>query len=351
MPRRRSLGAAAIAVSTALSIGQSAFMASEKNQTLTAVPGVKVGHFTMDERPTGCTVVLVDPPTVAGVDVRGAAPGTRETDLLSPLNTVEHVNAIVLAGGSAFGLDAASGVVRWLDERHIGFTTPAGPVPIVPSAILYDLGVGDPKVRPTADCGYRAAAAATSAPVAEGSIGAAAGATVGKMLGLTRAMKGGIGSAATLMPNGLTVAALVAVNAYGDVIDPATGTTVAGVRTVDGRRLADARRLLRLTPLIPPRAVENTTLAVVATNARLTKAQATKLAQMAHDGLSRAVWPVHTPVDGDTVFTLATAARTDTDDLIVVGALAADVVAEAVVRAVRAATSLPGIPAARDLGR
>jgi L-aminopeptidase/D-esterase-like protein len=326
-------------------------MASEKNQTLTAVPGVKVGHFTMDERPTGCTVVLVDPPTVAGVDVRGAAPGTRETDLLSPLNTVEHVNAIVLAGGSAFGLDAASGVVRWLDERHIGFPTPAGPVPIVPSAILYDLGVGDPKVRPTADCGYRAAAAATSAPVAEGSIGAAAGATVGKMLGLTRAMKGGIGSAATLMPNGLTVAALVAVNAYGDVIDPATGTTVAGVRTVDGRGLADARRLLRLTPQIPPRAVENTTLAVVATNARLTKAQATKLAQMAHDGLSRAVWPVHTPADGDTVFTLATAARTDTDDLIVVGALAADVVAEAVLRAVRAATSLPGIPAARDLGR
>jgi L-aminopeptidase/D-esterase-like protein len=350
MPRRRSFGAAALAAAAALSIGESALMGSD-NQTLTAVPGVTVGHFTMVERPTGCTVVLVDPAAVAGVEVRGAAPGTRETDLLSPLNTVERVNAIVLAGGSAFGLDAASGVVRWLDERNIGFTTPAGPVPIVPSAILYDLGIGDAKVRPTADCGYRAAAAATAAPVAEGSIGAAAGATVGKMLGLTRAMKGGIGSAAALMPSGLTVAALVAVNAYGDVIDPATGATVAGVRTADGRGLADARRLLRLTPLTPPRAVENTTLAVVATNARLTRPQAAKLAQMAHDGLSRAVWPVHTPADGDTVFTLATAARTDTDDMIVVGALAADVVAEAVVRAVRAATSLPGIPAARDLAR
>jgi L-aminopeptidase/D-esterase-like protein len=321
------------------------------NHTLTAVAGVKVGHFTMEARPTGCTVVLVDPAAVAGVDVRGGAPGTRETDLLSPLNTVDRVNAIVLAGGSAFGLDAASGVVRWLEERNVGFGTPAGPVPIVPSAILYDLGVGDAKVRPSADCGYRAAAAATTAPVAEGSVGAGAGATVGKMRGLTHAMRGGIGSAAALLPNGITVAALVAVNAYGDVIDPAAGTTVAGVRTDDGRGLADARRLLRLASPAPPRAVENTTLAVVATNARLTKAQAAKLAQMAHDGLSRAVWPVHTPADGDTIFTLATAARAEPDDLIVVGALAADVVAEAVVRAVRAATSLPGIPAARDLGR
>ena len=325
-------------------------MGSE-NQTLTAVPGIRVGHFTLEERPTGCTVVLLDPAAVAGVDVRGAAPGTRETDLLSPLNIVERVNAIVLAGGSAFGLDAASGVVRWLDEHNIGFETPAGRVPIVPSAILYDLGVGDAKVRPTADCGYRAAAAATAAPVAEGSVGAGAGATVGKLRGLKGAMRGGIGSAAAVMPNGLIVAALVAVNAYGDVIDPATGATVAGVRTEDGRRLADARRLLRAAPPAPPRAIENTTLAVVATNARLTKAQAAKLAQMAHDGLARAVWPVHTPADGDTVFGLATAARAESDDLMIVGALAADITAEAIVRAVRAATALPGIPAVSDLGR
>jgi L-aminopeptidase/D-esterase-like protein len=349
MARRRLSPAAAMMAAAALT-GQPALMGSE-NLTLTAVPGIRVGHFTLEERPTGCTVVLLDPAAVAGVDVRGAAPGTRETDLLSPLTIVERVNAIVLAGGSAFGLDAASGVVRWLDEHNIGFETPAGRVPIVPSAILYDLGVGDAKVRPTADCGYRAAAAATAAPVTEGSVGAGAGATVGKLRGLKGAMRGGIGSAAAVMPNGLIVAALVAVNAYGDVIDPATGATVAGVRTEDGRRLADARRLLRAAPPAPPRAIENTTLAVVATNARLSKAQAVKLAQMAHDGVSRAVWPVHTPADGDTVFGLATAARAESDDLMIVGALAADTTAEAILRAVRAATALPGIPAVSDLGR
>jgi L-aminopeptidase/D-esterase-like protein len=322
-----------------------------ENLTLTAVPGITVGHITLPERPTGCTVVLVSPAAVAGVDVRGAAPGTRETDLLSPINTVERVNAIVLAGGSAFGLDAASGTVRWLDEHGVGFETPAARVPIVPAAILFDLGVGDQKVRPTADCGYRGAAAATAAPVQEGSVGAGAGATVGKMRGLTRAMKGGIGSAAIVMPNGLIVAALVAVNAYGDVVDPATGVVIAGVRTDDGRALADARRLLRRSAPAPPRAAENTTLAVIATNARLTRPQAVKLAQMAHDGFARAIWPVHTPADGDTVFALATAARPESDDLLVIGALAADVTAEAIVRAVRAATAVAHIPALKDLGR
>ena len=341
----------ALATLAAWALLSGAATGATENRTLTAISGITVGHMTLTERPTGCTVVLAAPAAVAGVDVRGAAPGTRETDLLSAINTVDRVNAIVLAGGSAFGLDAASGTVRWLAERGTGFETSVARVPIVPSAILFDLGVGDPNVRPDADCGYRAASGASAAPVTEGSVGAGAGATVGKMRGMGRAMRGGVGSAAVAMPNGLIVAALVAVNAYGDVIDPATGTVIAGVRTEDGRALADARRLLRDSPPAATRAAENTTLAVVATNARLTKPQAVKLAQMAQDGFARAVSPVHTPADGDTVFALATSARTEPDDLLLVGALAADVTAEAILRAVRAATSLPGVPGLRDLGR
>lgn len=321
------------------------------NMTLTRVPGLKVGHVTLTGRPTGCTVVLAEAGAVGGVDVRGAAPGTRETDLLSPLNTVDRVHAIVLAGGSAFGLDAAGGTVKWLEEHGIGFETPVARVPIVPSAILYDLGVGDPRVRPSADCGYRAAAEARATAVVEGSVGAGAGATVGKLRGLGRAMKGGIGSAAIERQDGLIVAALVAVNSLGDVIDPDTGRVVAGVRAEDGRSLADARRLLRTEPAAAPGSVENTTLAVVATNARLTKSEAAKIAQMAHDGFARAIWPVHTPADGDTVFALATGSRGAGDDLLVVGALAADVTARAIVRAVQQATGVNGIPALRDLSR
>jgi len=318
---------------------------------LTAVDGVKVGHETLTARPTGCTVVLVEGGAVAGVDVRGSAPGTRETDLLNPINTVEQVHAVVLTGGSAFGLDAASGVVRFLEARGIGYDAGVARVPIVPAAVLFDLGVGgDPKVRPTADCGYRAASAASSGPVAEGNVGAGAGATVGKLAGRDRAMKGGIGTAALALPDGLIVAALVAVNSAGDVVDPATGRVVAGVRTVDGRGLADVRLLLRSGLVKPGGPGENTAIGVVATNARLTKAQAGKVAQMAHDGLARAIMPVHTPVDGDTLFALATGARTQPADVLTVGALAADAVAEAVVRAVRAATGIPGFPAARDLG-
>jgi L-aminopeptidase/D-esterase-like protein len=319
------------------------------NTTLTAVPGVKVGHVTLEARPTGCTVVLTEGGAVAGVDVRGAAPGTRETDLLNPVNLVDRVHAIVLAGGSAFGLDAATGTMRWLEEHGIGFDVRVAKVPIVPSAILFDLGVGDARIRPTADCGYRAAAAATAAPVVEGSVGAGAGATIGKARGMGRAMKSGIGSAAITLPDGLIVAAMAAVNALGDVIDPATGRVVAGVRTEDGRSLADVRTLLRGGAAPTPKFGENTTLVVVATNATLTKTQATKVAQMAHDGFARAIWPVHTPSDGDTAFALGTGAREAGDDLLVVGALAADVTADAIVRAARQAESLPGLPAARDL--
>lgn len=318
------------------------------NRTLTAVEGLKVGHVTLSARPTGCTVVLAESGAVAGVDVRGSAPGTRETDLLSPVNTVQQVHAVVLSGGSAFGLDTASGVVRWLEERGIGFETGVARVPIVPAAILFDLGIGDPRIRPDAECGYKAAEGASTRPVEEGSIGAGAGATVGKLHGRARAMKGGIGSAAIRLSDGLVVAALVAVNAVGDIVDPATGRVIAGVRGEDGRSLLDARTLLR-SGRHRARSGGNTSIGVVATNATLTKAQATKVAQMAHDGLARAIVPAHTPADGDTMFSLATGARAGEPDLLLIGALAADVTAQAVVRAVREATGLPGLPAVRDL--
>jgi L-aminopeptidase/D-esterase-like protein len=330
--------------------------AAGENMTLTAVDGIKVGHFTLAERPTGCTVILAKDGTVGSVDVRGGAPGTRETDLLNPVNDVQIVNAIVLSGGSAYGLDAASGTMKWLDEHHIGYPVgAAGVVPIVPSAILIDLWFGgDPKVRPGADCGYRAADAATAAPVQEGNVGAGAGATVGKSGGVTATgnagpMKAGIGSAAIRYPNGLVVAAIVAVNAFGDVIDPTTGAVVAGVRGPDGT-LADARKRLRQGPAATGRSGENTTIGVIATNARLTKVQAEKVAQMAHDGYARAISPIHTPYDGDTIFSLATGTWTGQADYGTIGALAAEVMADAIVRAAVMATSSHGLPAARDLG-
>ncbi len=331
------------------------------NGTLTAVDGIKVGHYTLTERPTGCTVILADGDgAVGGVAQRGGAPGTRETNLLSPINMVDKVNAVVLAGGSAFGLDAASGAVRWLDEHNIGYDTRVARVPIVPAAILFDLTVGgNPKIRPTADCGYRAAQAASSNPVPEGSVGAGAGATVGKLggfreragypLGQHGSMKAGIGSAAIRMPNGLVVGAIVAVNAVGDIIDPATGKTVAGALTEEGG-FADARKLLRSGALARPRPAENTTIGLVATNARLTKDQANRMALMADDGLARAIVPSHTNGDGDTVFALATGRWNGEANITLVGALAAEAMADAIVRAATQATGLPGLPAVRDLG-
>jgi L-aminopeptidase/D-esterase-like protein len=322
---------------------------------LTEVHGLTVGHHTLSERPTGCTVIMVaGEGAVGGVSQRGGAPGTRETDLLDPANMVDKVNAIVLSGGSAYGLDAAQGVVRYLEERNIGWRVGAsGVVPIVPAAILFDLGFGgNPKVRPTADCGYRAAAAASSAPVAEGNIGAGAGATVGKMGG-GRPMKGGLGSAAIALPNGLVVAALVAVNAVGDIVDPTTGQIVAGTRTEDGKGLADARKLLRSGAFLrrpAPRAGENTTIGIVATNARLTKADVNRFAIMGDDGFAKAIVPSHTVGDGDTVFALATGRWTGEANLSVLGAMAAEAMAEAIVRAVVQADSSNGVPSARELG-
>lgn len=317
---------------------------------LTAIPGLKVGHSTLSERPTGCTVVLAEGGAVGGVDVRGGSPGTSETDLLDPVNTVQEVHGVVLSGGSAFGLDARSGVMRYLDERGVGHRMGDIVVPIVVAAVIYDLPVGDnPRIRPGADCGYRAATHATTETPAEGNIGAGAGATVGKLHGMARAMKGGVGTASITLDNGLTVAAIVVVNAVGDIIDPATGSVVAGVRTEDGRGLADARMLLRAGALNEPQSGANTTIGVVATNATLTKAEATKVAQMAQDGLARTIYPAHTPGDGDTVFSLATGTFSGDAPVSRIGALAADVMAEAIVRAVRAATGIPGIPAASDM--
>ncbi|HUQ87127.1 MAG TPA: P1 family peptidase [Vicinamibacterales bacterium] len=321
------------------------------NTTLTAVPGIKVGHHTLAERPTGCTVIMVEGDGAAGgVSQRGGAPGTRETDLLDPSNMVDKVNAVVLAGGSAFGLDAATGTVKWLEEHNIGWPTGVARVPIVPSAILFDLPVGNqPKIRPTADCGYRAAEAASSAPVGEGTIGAGAGATVGKSGGGGRSMKAGVGSYSVTLSNGLSVGAIVAVNAVGDVIDPDTGRIVAGVRNPDGT-FADARKILRSGQAgQAPRPGENTTIGLVATNAKLTKTQAQRMAMMADDGFARAIFPSHTMGDGDTVFALATGQWSGEPNLTQIGALAADVMARAIVRAATEATGIPNIPAARDL--
>jgi L-aminopeptidase/D-esterase-like protein len=324
---------------------------------ITAVPGIRVGHHTLAERPTGCTAILVDGEgAVGGVSQRGGAPGTRETDLLDPVNMVDRVNAIVLSGGSAFGLDAAQGVVRYLEEKGIGYKVGPGVVPIVPAAILFDLGFGgDWKVRPTADCGYRAAAAASDGPVAEGNVGAGAGATVGKMGFMSGAvqrmpMKSGLGSAAIVLPDGLVVGAIVAVNAVGDIIDPETGNVVAGVRNPDGT-LADVRKLLRSGALAPrPRSGENTTIGLVATNAKLTKAEASRMALMADDGFALAIRPSHTMGDGDTVFALATGKWTGESNITVIGALAAQAMSEAIVRAASKAEAAGGLSAARDVG-
>ena len=355
---RRTHAAATAALLLAASAGVLAGAQEGRNTVtlssaggITDVSGIKVGQVTRTERLTGCTVILAEAGAVAGVDVRGSAPGTIETDLLNPLNLVQQVHAVFLSGGSAFGLDVATGVRQYLYERKIGFETRAAKVPIVPGAILYDLGVGSrPDIWPTADCGYRAALSAATGTVEEGNVGAGAGATIGKSGG-GGAMKGGLGTASIAVASGsdtLVVGAIVAVNAVGDVIDPRTGSVIAGVRTPDGKGLADARRMLRSGAPAPIKAGQNTTIGVVATNARLTKVQATKVAQMAHDGLARAIYPAHTMGDGDAIFALATG-RIDNSDVSRIGALAAEAMADAIVRAVRKAKGIPGFPAASDL--
>jgi L-aminopeptidase/D-esterase-like protein len=318
------------------------------NNTLTAVPGIAVGHYTLSERSTGCTVIIVERGASAGVDVRGGAPATSETDLLTPQKMVQAIYGLSLSGGSTFGLETRGGVVKYLEEKKIGVAYGGMRIPIVPAAAIFDLGVGDARIRPGADCGYRAAMAATTNPVQEGSVGAGAGATLGKFLGMSRAMKGGVGSAATTTADGTIIAALVVANPLGDVIDPATGKIVAGVRKAQGSGFEDVRTLIR-TGAPRPSGGGNTTLGVIATNATLNKAQASLLAQLAGDGLVRAIWPIHTNADGDTVFALATGTKQGDPDMITLGALAADVMSTAVVRAATQATSLANLPAVRDL--
>lgn len=318
------------------------------------LPGVLVGHAQDPRRPTGVTVVLPPDGTVGGVDVRGAAPGTRETDLLDPVNTVEVVHAVVLAGGSAFGLDAAGGVMRWLAERGRG--VPAGParVPIVPAAVIFDLGIGDQSVRPDADTGYRACEAAVPvAEAAQGNVGAGAGATVGKLRGPDRMMRGGVGIA-EVRAGGSSMAAVVVVNAVGDVVDPANGRVLAGARTgTTSLDLAGPIDQLLAAGSAGATAGTNTTVGVLITDAKLSKAQATRLAQVAHDGLARTIRPVHTPMDGDTMFALATGTA-EPADMNLLSILAAEVTAAAVLNAIQAAEGLRigdlWVPAWRDLG-
>ncbi|BDG62412.1 P1 family peptidase [Caldinitratiruptor microaerophilus] len=308
---------------------------------ITDVPGIRVGHATDVVGLTGCTVVLCPEGGVVAADVRGGAPGTRETDLARPGQLVERAHAVLLTGGSAYGLDAASGVMRYLEEQGKGFPTPAGVVPIVPAAVLYDLALGDPRARPDAAMGYEACRAATGGSVAEGNVGAGTGASVGKLLGPAFAMKSGLGTASVRLPGSGVVGAVVAVNAAGDVRDPRTGRIVAGARAPDGAFLDAARRLLAGEP---PAALpgQNTTIGCVATDVRLTKEQAAVVARMAHAGLARTIEPAFTPYDGDTVFVLSCGDKDG--DVTLVGLAAARAVEEAILRAVRLAASAGGLP-------
>ena len=308
---------------------------------ITDIPGIRVGHDTNLEAGTGCTVILCDTPAMGGVDVRGGAPATRETDLLRPMTLVEGVNAIVLTGGSAFGLDAASGVMLYLEERGIGYDTGVARVPIVPAAAIYDLAFGSANIRPDAAAGHRACERASSEPVAQGTVGAGTGASVGKMAGPDFMMKGGLGSASMLLSDGTLVGAIVVVNAVGDIVDPRAQTVIAGTRRFDG------------PDFLAGNSFGNTTIAVVATNAALTKEQTNKVAQMAHDGMAQAIHPAHTMFDGDTVFALALGPGSQilhgspiaAMHTSAIGAAAATTLARAIVKAVRNATTLHGVPA------
>ncbi|MCJ7533218.1 MAG: P1 family peptidase [Anaerolineales bacterium] len=325
--------------------------------SITDVQGILVGQAQNLEALTGCTVILCEDGAVGGVDQRGGAPGTRETDLLRPMHLVDNVHGIMLAGGSAFGLDAASGVMHYLEEKGVGFDTRVARVPIVPAAILFDLGVGRADVRPDAEMGYQACLNATTSPPAEGNVGAGTGATVGKILGMGQAMKSGIGTASMEIGAGVIVGAIVAVNAFGDVVDPTTNQIIAGARstTIGPLRVgspgyfADTLAVMKTMigrTILGLASRGNTVIGVVATNARLNKEQANKIAQMAHNGLARCIRPAHTMHDGDIIFAIATGKHKA--DVNIVGAFAAEVVALAILRAVRCAQAVAGLPAIND---
>ena len=334
-------------------------MPKKLNNAITDIPGIQVGHAQDEQALTGCTVVLCEGGAIGGVDQRGGAPGTRETDAMHPMHLVNEVHAVVLAGGSAFGLDAASGAVRYLEERGVGFDVRVARVPIVPAAILFDLGIGRSDVRPDAEMGYQACLNASADPPAEGNVGAGTGATVGKILGLAGAMKSGIGTASMEIGSGVKVGAIAAINVFGDVIDPETGQIIAGARVVQkgpvkiGKGPYFADTLSVMESLIGRTVLgfisrENTAIGIVATNAKLNKEQINKVAQMAQDGLARTVCPAHTMLDGDTIFALATGEKKA--DVNIVGAFAAEVFAQAVLRAVRTAAPAAGLPCAAEVG-
>lgn len=316
-----------------------------ENQTLTAIEGIRVGHAHNLDGPTGCTVVICPPNTVGGVDQRGGAPGTRETDLLRPMHLVEHVNGVVLAGGSAYGLDAATGAMRYLEENGLGYNVGVGIVPIVPAAVIFDLDLGDPTIRPDAAMGYTACQNASTEPIEEGCVGAGAGARVGMLMGTQMACKSGIGSAAIELDNGLIVAALIAVNAAGDIYD-SSGNIIAGLRQPpDGTHFMDGLSVLRASAAMefPPTQSSNTVIGVVATNAQLTKEETNKIAQMAQDGLARAIRPAHTMFDGDTMFALATGSGPRAN-VNAIGAFTAEMTATAIRRAVKTAQPMFNLP-------
>ncbi len=320
---------------------------------ITDVKGIRVGHATDTDAITGCTVILCEDGAVGGVDQRGGAPGTRETDLLGPMHSVGEINAVLLTGGSAFGLAAADGVMRYLAERGKGYKVgiPGVPnVPIVPGAVLFDLGIGSADVRPDADMGYSACQTATDETPGQGSVGAGTGATVGKLLGSGSEMKGGIGTASVNLGGGLIVGAIVAVNCVGDVVDPDQNAIIAGTRKANSpKELADTQQMLTSFMIKTVMRLQgaSTVIGVVATNAKLDKNGANKVAQMAHNGLARTIRPAHTMMDGDTIFTMATGKKNASINL--VGAFAADVVARAILNGIRAAASLGGRPTAADI--
>lgn len=333
---------------------------SKLNNSITDVPGIKVGHAHDLDALTGVTVILCEEGAVGGVDQRGGAPGTRETDLLRPMHVVQQVHAIVLTGGSAFGLDSASGVIKYLEEKGIGYDTRVAKVPIVPAAVIFDLGIGKADLRPDAAMGYAACQNATDDERSNGNVGAGTGATVGKVFGMGQAMKGGLGTASIDLGGGLIVAALFVVNVFGDVLDPKTGNIIAGARKVElalGKKgstdkieFADTLTTLKSfagKTIIRPAGRDNTVIGVVATNAQLSKEETNKIAQMAHDGLARAIRPAHTMFDGDTVFALATSNKRA--DVNLIGAYAAEMTAQAIVSAVLYAQSAGGVPSIKDL--
>ena len=328
------------------------------NGSITDVPGILVGHAQNLEALTGCTVIICKDGATGGVDQRGGAPGTRETDALRPMHLVDKIHAIVLSGGSAFGLDAASGVMKFLEENECGFDTGFAKVPIVSSAVLFDLGIGDPNIRPDKNMGYEACLNANSNIIATGNVGAGTGATVGKIFGQTQSMKSGIGSASINLGNGVIVGAMMAVNALGDIIDPSNGKILAGARTIkkgpinigDEGYFANTMNVMK--SFVGRKSIEfasnqNTMIGVVATNAKLTKDEINKVAQMAQDGIANTVKPAHTMFDGDTIFAMATNKKRA--DVNIVGAFAAEAVSMAIIDGINSSTPINGIPSFNNL--